>query len=357
MKVKSKILIVEDSEMNIDILVEALSDDYELSVALDGETALLAIGEEQPDLILLDVLMPGMDGYQVCRRIKNNAATQHIPVIFLTAMNDVADEAKGLSLGAADYITKPYNLAMVKARVRNHLELKRYHDSLEALVGLRTAELETTKRAIIACMAVLGEFRDTETGAHTQRTQEYVRVLLAAIENEESAMSPERQRLLCQSAVLHDIGKIAVPDAILQKAGPLSREEFEEMKKHTRFGGQIIRTAEKAIGHNSFLGLVGEIAEFHHEKWDGSGYPDGLKGRQIPFGARLMALADVYDALISVRPYKQGLSHEETVRIILEGDGRTKPEHFDPAVLDAFRRVHEKFRAIGQGGEANGERD
>ena len=353
MKAKPQILIVEDSEINIDILVEALADEYELSVALDGETALTAVADEQPDLILLDVVMPGIDGYQVCRRLKTAETTRHIPIIFLTAMTDVADEAKGLSLGAVDYITKPYNLAMVKARVRNHLELKRYQDSLEELVEARTIELETTKRAIIACMAVLGEFRDTETGAHTQRTQEYVRVLLEAIESDESAMPPEKKQLLCQSAVLHDIGKIAVTDAILQKNGPLSKCEFEEMKKHTRFGGEIIRTAEKAIGHNSFLGLVGEIAEFHHEKWDGSGYPDGLQGRSIPFGARLMALADVYDSLISERPYKKGFSHEETVRIILEGDGRTKPEHFDPDVLDAFRRVHESFRVIGKSAGEN----
>ncbi|WP_346356052.1 HD-GYP domain-containing protein [Azotosporobacter soli] len=349
MRKRSQILIVEDSEVNVDILVEALGDDYEISVALDGETALLAVGEAQPDLILLDIVMPGLSGYEVCQRLKKNKDFRHIPIIFLTSLTDEADEAKGLSLGAVDYIIKPYNLAMVKARVRNHLELKRYHDSLEELVALRTGELEATKRAIIGCMAVLGEFRDTETGAHTQRTQEYVSVLLTVLDNEEAKMSVERKQLLCQSAVLHDIGKIAVPDAILQKPGPLTAEEFEEMKKHTLVGGLIIRRAEQAIGHNSFLGLVGEIAEFHHEKWDGSGYPHGLKGKEIPFGARLMALADIYDALISVRPYKKGFSHEEALQIILDGDGRTKPEHFDPEILAAFAKVHESFRNIGQG--------
>lgn len=345
---RQQVLIVEDSEVNIDILVDALSGDYDIRVALDGTTALRAVNEEQPDLILLDIVMPGMSGYDVCRSLKADSALRHIPLIFLTALTDEADEAKGLSLGAVDYIIKPYNLAMVKARVRNHLELKRYQDSLEEVVAQRTAELEATKRAVIACMAVLGEFRDTETGAHTQRTQEYVSVLLNALDSEEADMTPERRLLLCQSAVLHDIGKIAVPDVILQKTGPLTVEEFEEIKKHTLVGGHIIRRAELAIGRNSFLGMVGEIAEFHHEKWDGSGYPHGLKGKEIPFGARLMALADIYDALISERPYKKGFSHEQTLDIIFNGDGRTKPEHFDPDILAAFRQVHEEFWRIGR---------
>ncbi|HWR38481.1 MAG TPA: HD domain-containing phosphohydrolase [Patescibacteria group bacterium] len=342
----SRLLVVDDTEANLDILLAALAPEHDVSVAMDGETALQLMTQIKPDLILLDVVMPGIDGYEVCRRLKEDESTRHIPVIFLTALTDTLHEEKGLGMGAVDYIFKPFNMAMVKARVKNHLELKRHRDDLEELVALRTAELEATKKSVIACMALLGEYRDHQTGIHTQKTQQYVQRLLDVLEERGHPMSLSLKERMCQSAALHDIGKIAVSDAILQKKGPLTAAEFDEMKKHTLMGGEIIRMVEKLMGSNLFLDMVRDVAEYHHEKWDGSGYPYGVCGEEIPFCARLMAVADVYDALVSVRPYKQAFSHEEAVRILLEGDGRTRPEHFDPEILEAFRYAQEEFRCI-----------
>ena len=345
-RVNAQLLVVDDTESNLDILVTALADEYDVGVATDGDMALQAVAEAPPDLVLLDVMMPGIDGYEVCRRLKGDSSTQHIPVIFLTALTDISDEEKGLSLGAVDYITKPFNVAMVKARVKNHLELKRHQDELENLVALRTEELEATKKSIITCMALLGEYRDSETGIHTQKTQRYVKTLLNVLEEQGKCLPAVEKECLWQAAALHDIGKIAVPDAILQKKGPLTGEEFAMMQQHTLRGAEIVRLAEGIMGTNAFLSMVRNVVEYHHEKWDGSGYPYGISGENIPFCARLMAVADVYDALVSVRHYKQAFSHEEAVRILLEGDARTRPEHFDPEVLTAFRQAHDEFRQI-----------
>lgn len=342
---RPSLLIVEDTEMNIDVLVDALGDDFLLRVALDGESALKNVSANIPDLILLDIMMPGMDGYEVLRRLKADVKTSKIPVIFLTAMSGEHDEAKGLSLGAIDYITKPFNPHLVKARVNNHLMLKSYQDNLELLVEERTSELRKTQEAIINSMGVLAEYRDPETGGHIKRTQHYVRILAMQVKDHvrfKEGLSQEKIQLFYKCSPLHDIGKVAIPDNILLKPGKLTGEEFDKMKEHSLFGRDAISLCEKEIPGTSFLKYACEIAYTHHEKWDGTGYPLGLKGDAIPISGRIMALADVYDALISRRVYKPPFPHARAVAIIKEGRGT----HFDPALVDAFLHIEEDFRQI-----------
>jgi len=339
------VLIVDDTEANIDILVETLGDDYELRVATDGPSALEQVAEELPDIILLDVMMPGMDGYEVCSRLRESHHTRGVPVIFLTAMNDAQDEKKGLELGAVDYITKPFNPGLVKARVRNHIELKRHRDHLEEIVEERTRELALMQEVTIESLAALAEYRDPETGGHIRRTKSYVRLLATHLMSRNrylDVLNESSIDLLYKSAPLHDIGKVGVPDNILMKPGKLTDEEFEEMKKHTVYGRDAIMTALRRLGENSFLRFAREIAETHQEKWDGTGYPHGLKGEEIPLSGRLMAIADVYDALISRRVYKMPFTHAKAVAIIRDGRGK----HFDPVMVDAFLELQDEFRKV-----------
>ncbi|WP_299976708.1 HD domain-containing phosphohydrolase [Desulfobacula sp.] len=344
-----KVLVVDDTESNIDILVDALGSDYEVSVAMDGESALQDIAEEIPDLILLDILMPGMSGYEVCKRVKADKKTQKIPIIFITVMTEEQDEAKGLALGAVDYITKPFSPELVKSRVKNQLELKRHRDNLEELVEERTRELAITQEVTIDGLAVLAEFRDPETGGHIQRTKNYMRILAERLKGHPKYcdfLDDTTIDLIYKSTPLHDIGKVGVPDNILLKPGRLTEEEFKEMERHVVYGHDALQKAERKLGENTFLRFAKEIATSHHEKWDGSGYPYGLKEEAIPLAGRLMAMADVYDALISKRVYKPPFSHEKVVDIIVNGDGRTEPYHFDPDVLKAFKDAAEDFRQV-----------
>jgi len=345
------VMVVDDTKTNIDILVETLGDVYDISVAMDGESALEDITENPPDLILLDIMMPGMDGYQVCEILKADEQARNIPVIFLTALSEEQDEARGLQLGAVDYITKPFSPELVKARVRNQLELKRYRDYLEELVQERTRELMLTQDATIYSLATLAEYRDPETGGHIKRTQHYVLALAEYLQGHpkfSDFLDALTISLLYKSAPLHDIGKVGVVDSILLKPGKLTDEEFEEMKKHPQYGRDTIAKVEEELGDvvSAFLQYGREIAFSHHERWDGTGYPRGLAGTDIPMPGRIMAIADVYDALISKRVYKPPLSHEEAVRIITVGDGRTMPYHFDPDVLEAFTQLEGRFREI-----------
>ena len=342
---KCIVLLVDDTEANIDILVEALGDSCDVRVAMDGEAALEAVREERPDIVLLDVIMPGMDGYAVCKHIKADNAAKHIPIIFLTALAEEQDEAHGLELGAVDYITKPFNPDLVKARVRNQLELKLYRDHLEQVVEERTREIRLVQEVTIESMAVLAEYRDPETGGHIRRTQNYVRLLAHHLRTHpkfEAFLDDQTIDLLYKSAPLHDIGKVGVPDSILLKPGKLTPEEFEKMKKHTTYGRDAIAAAEKNLGTNSFLRHAREIAESHQEKWDGSGYPNGRKGEEIPISGRLMAVADVYDALISKRCYKPPFPHSKAVAIIAEGSG----SHFDPDMVDAFIEIEQELKEV-----------
>ncbi len=340
------ILVVDDTVANVDILVYALENDYDVMVAMDGESALESVAYHRPDLILLDIMMPGMDGYEVCRRLKADAATRHIPIIFLTAMAEEQDEAKGLVLGAVDYVTKPFSPELVKARVKNQLELKMHRDRLEDLVKERTEQLELTQEITIESMGTLAEYRDPETGGHIKRTRQYVKVLAEYLQNHpkfKNYLTDPVIDLLYKSAPLHDIGKVGVKDSILLKPGKITDDEFDEMKKHAAYGRDVLAIQEKKLGTNSFLHHARLIAGSHHEKWDGSGYPDGLAGDEIPIEARIMAIADVYDALISKRIYKPPFPHEKAVEIIAEGKGR----HFDPDMVEAFLALEDTFRQIG----------
>jgi putative two-component system response regulator len=294
-----------------------------------------------------------MDGYEVCQGLKYNPKTRDIPVIFLTAKAEVEDEKKGLELGAADYITKPISPPIVLARVKTHLALKASanflrdkNEYLELEIAKRTHEIAATQDVTILTMASLAETRDTDTGNHIRRTQHYVKALAEKLRNHPRFAHYLTERniaMLFKSAPLHDIGKVGIPDRILLKPGRLDPAEFEIMKTHTTLGRDAIEYAEKSLGIKvEFLSIAKEIALSHQEKWDGSGYPEGLSGDDIPISARLMALADVYDALISRRVYKEPMSHEQAVEIILPG----RAFHFDPDIVDAFVDIQDEFRAI-----------
>lgn len=343
---RQTVLVVDDLPENIAILVAILSPHYRVKAARSGEAALkVACLPDKPDIILLDIMMPGLDGYDVCRALKENPATAAIPVIFVTAMTETEDEAHGFATGAVDYITKPISPPIVKARVRTHLALYDQNRVLEELVGQRTEELARTRDVTIHSLAVLAETRDNETGNHIMRTQRYILVLAEELADRglhSELLQPVDIEMMFKSAPLHDIGKVGIPDAILLKPGQLTDEEFEIMKTHSELGYQALARAEEELGSSSFLNHARDIALTHHEKWDGSGYPKGLAGTDIPLSGRLMALADVYDALISKRCYKPAFSHEKSAAIILEGRG----SHFDPDVVDAFQAREESFREI-----------
>lgn len=369
---KPTILIVDDDSIFRDIAKHALTQDYRIIEASDGESAFGRAVRDLPDLILLDVVMPGVDGFEAARRLKNHELTAHIPIVFLTGSVDCEFEATGLGLGAVDFIVKPFSIPLMKARVQNHLTLKKYQDHLQDELSERSRRLALTQEAAIASMAILAEYRDNETGAHIQRTRHYVKILFEGLcrhfPDEVECMGltlfggrmfsgAHHERwvelpgsvepdVLYQSAALHDIGKVAIRDGVLLKPSELTPAEFEEMKRHTIFGTEVIRRTESILGSNSFLRLAREIVEFHHEKWDGSGYPHGIRGKEIPVSARIMALADVYDALTSKRCYKEPISHEAAVSVIMNGDGRTSPEHFCPRVLEVFSLEHLKFRTV-----------
>ncbi|TCK05636.1 response regulator [Marinobacterium mangrovicola] len=350
------LLIVDDEPINISVLSDILKDKYRILAARNGEQALTrARGDITPDLILLDIMMPEMDGYEVCRRLKQDPQTAEIPVIFVTAMTQELDESAAFDVGAVDYITKPVRPAIVQARVRAQLELqwhrRRLSDDnrrLDEMVRERTAELYNTQQVTIHAMATLAETRDNETGNHIRRTQYYVKTLAEALREmgDYPELTDENIDLLYRSAPLHDIGKVGIPDAILLKPGKLDDAEFTIMKTHAELGGAAIDEAEKSLCNpdNSFLRYARQIAYCHHEKWDGSGYPQGLKGEDIPLAGRLMALADVYDALISRRAYKEPFTHERARELLLEGKGK----HFDPAVVEAFLKVENSFIDIAK---------
>lgn len=353
------IMIVDDTEMNIVILVEALQDDYELIVAINGLDAIELLEEQKPDLILLDIMMPEIDGYEVLKKLKGDPNLEHIPVILLSAITDSDSKNKGFSLGAVDYVTKPFEIIEVKARVRTQIRLEEarlvlesQNIVLEEMVKERTRLIERTNFATIYCLAALAETRDPETGEHIKRTQKYIKELaleLSAKEEYKDVLTREYIELLYKSAPLHDIGKVGIKDSILLKPGKLTEEEFEEMKNHTTYGGESLMVGIKELGEESFLTLAKEIALTHHEKWDGSGYPRGLSKKEIPISGRLMALSDVYDALISKRVYKEAFTHEEAKNIILEGRGI----HFDPDIVDAFIKRESKFIEIMDGFKDN----
>ena len=353
---QSTILIVDDSPENLYCLNELLRPRYRILAANSGEECLrLASGNNRPDLILLDVMMPGMDGFTVFKKLRQTEETKRIPVVFLTAMIQAKDEEFGLDLGAEDYITKPIRPLVVMARVRMQLELqaaRRWMENrnagLEAEVKQRMAENDMIQRVSIRALAHLAEMRDPETGNHILRTQGYVRLLASKLQNHprfRDILTPTYIELLSQSAPLHDIGKVGIPDHILLKPEKLTPEEWVIMKTHAKLGSDALEMAERDLDKKlPFLEIAKEISHYHHEKWDGSGYPEGLKENVIPISARLMAVADVFDALISARVYKPAMSPSQARDIIAEGRGR----HFDPDMTDTFLQHYGDFVAIAE---------
>ncbi|MEY4979050.1 MAG: hypothetical protein RLZZ352_1320 [Pseudomonadota bacterium] len=351
---KPTVLVVDDTPDNLALMSGLLKDRYRVKVANHGEKALrIAQGDDPPDLILLDIMMPGLSGYEVCQTLKASPATWDIPIIFLTAITATEDERKGLEMGAADFITKPVNPPILLARVATQLQIKAAADFLkdqnaylDAEVERRGRELAAIQDVTILAMASLAETRDNDTGNHIRRTQNYVKVLAEHLKHHprfKFFLTDRTIDLLYKSAPLHDIGKVGIPDRILLKPGRFEPHEMEIMKTHCKLGRDAIAHAEEQLGLQvEFLKYAKEIAYSHQEKWDGSGYPEGLAGDAIPISARLMAVADVYDALISRRVYKAGMPHEAAVRIITEGRG----QHFDPDIVDAFVALAPQFQAI-----------
>ena len=363
---RQRVLIVDDTPQNITVLGELLHPHYAVRAANSGERALRAAhSDPRPDIILLDVMMPGMDGYEVLQRLHAERETRDIPVIFVTAMDSAESEERGLELGAVDYITKPIKPAIVLARVRAHLELKHARDRLanqnewlEREVARRMSENLLVQDLSMRALACLAEARDTDTGHHILRTQAYVDILAHQLEHHErfaDALADGRLDMVVKAAPLHDLGKVGIPDAILLKPGRLTPEEFEIMKTHAAIGAAAISQAMRdalaaadeslaaqASGAFAFLEVAREIALSHHEKWDGSGYPAGLAGDTIPAAGRLMALADVFDALTCTRVYKKPMPIDQASQIITDGRGT----HFDPDVVDAYLACRERFAEI-----------
>lgn len=307
---RPKLLLVDDEPTNLHVLRHILQQDYRLLYARDGEKALQLALQEQPDLILMDVMMPGLSGYEVCQRLKLDPHTRAIPVIFITAMSDTRDEAEGFSVGAVDYMTKPISPAIVKARVQTHLSL------------VRVDELRQSRMEIIQRLSRAAEYKDNETGLHVIRMSHYAYQLAKGIGYQEHAAEN-----LMHAAPMHDVGKIGIPDAILQKPGKLDAAEWQIMRTHTTIGAEIIGEHPSRI-----LSLARSIALYHHEKWDGSGYPHNLAGEAIPLEARIIALADVFDALTSVRPYKPEWPIDKALALLREEQGK----HFDPHLVEVF---------------------
>ncbi len=342
-----RILLVDDDPVSLrvtDLMLRA--EGYgNLDHASSGEEALRRMSAARPDLLLLDVMLPGMDGYEVAQRVKENSATQAVPIIMLTSLQDRQSRLLGLRAGVEEFLTKPVDRVELAVRVRNLLRLKEYSDFLadhaailESEVRERTAALRNSYRDTIYVLTQAAEYKDEVTGAHVQRLSFYTALLA-----EELGMSAEFSDAIFYASPMHDIGKIGIPDHVLMKKGPLTEQEWGIMRSHSALGARILHHAS-----SPYLRMGAEIALHHHERWDGGGYPNGLSGHAIPMSARIMAVCDQYDALRSRRPYKDALDHDATLAILTEGDGRTLPGHFDPQVLATFERISGRFAEIYQ---------
>lgn len=346
------IFLVDDDMTNLNVGKNALNDHYNVMTLNSGERLLKMLEKRLPDLILLDINMPEMDGYETLTRLKANPNTKHIPVVFLTSLTDEAEELKGFSLGALDYVIKPFSKPLLLKRLEMHLlvekqrkELMDYSHNLEQMVNDRTQAIVNLKGVVLETMAALVEDRDEITGAHIQRTTGYLEVLVDELLERDIYTADIHhfgKELILQSCALHDVGKISVADAVLFKPGKLTTEEFELIKAHTTYGAQIITRIKDKATDSEFLECARIFALTHHEKWDGTGYPQALAGDDIPLLGRLMAIADVYDALVSERPYKKALGHQQAIDIIIEGKGK----HFDPTLIDILQDVHPKFALV-----------
>jgi len=354
---RKTIFLVDDEIINLKMGKSALLDTYNVFALESGESMLELLDDITPDLILLDVKMPEMDGYEAIGRLKSDEKTADIPVVFLTSLNDEAMELKGLSIGAVDYIRKPFStplllkrieiLLLVESQKRELLAQKRellfFNSNLHQLVEEKTQTVTELKDAILSTMAELVEYRDDVTGCHIARTQYYVKSLIAGMKKHgvyEAELAEINEELAVQSCQLHDVGKIAISDSILRKPAKLTPDEFEKIKEHTVFGEKVILKLKDKTNDSDFAEYARIFAISHHEKWDGGGYPYGLVGEEIPLLGRIMAIADVFDALVESRPYKDPYPHDDAVRIILEGKG----SHFDPILTDLFEKIHSEFK-------------
>ena len=353
--VNPTILVVDDAPANLSLISGLLRDSYIVKAVNHGSKALKIASEEPPDLILLDIMMPDMDGYEVCRRLKADPQTRQIPVIFLTSKSDVESEQMGMGLGAVDYVTRPISPPILMSRVKAHLvdafhakTLQVNNEYLEYEVSKRARQLLALQDVTTLALASLAETRDADTGNHLRRTQHYVQALarqLKAHPRFTDFLTENRMQALFKCAPLHDIGKVGIPDRVLLKPGRFEPAEWEIMKQHPTLGHDAIAKAQSLSELSSeFLDMAKEIVYSHHEKWDGSGYPQGLAGERIPISARLMAVADVYDALICRRIYKKAAPHTQAVQIIVDGRGT----HFDPDMIDAFCAIAPEFHAIAE---------
>jgi putative two-component system response regulator len=347
----AKILIIDDSPEAIEVLGKALPKHYKRQVALSGEKAikLLNASEELPDLILLDVMMPGMDGYEVCRHLKKDERLKEIPVIYLSSLTDTRDKVKAFEQGGVDYIEKPFQIEEVRARVDIHLklrffqkELETYNNNLKEMVEEKVKEISESQIATIFAMAKLAESRDGDTGDHLRRIQIFCRLIAEKLSRHsqyKDRIHADFIEMLQKASPLHDIGKVGIRDVILLKPGRLTPEEYEEMKKHTSIGANTLEEVYQKYPGNYFIKIGIEIAQSHHEKWDGSGYPKGLRGDEIPLSAQIMALVDVYDALRSKRVYKEAYSNAKTLGIMMQGRGK----HFNSSLVDTFLEFEQEF--------------
>lgn len=358
----TNIVVVDDAPENLRLLTTFLTRrGHTVRAFPEPKQAVAAIESEPPDLILLDVDMPGMTGYDVCRQLKRDPALAEIPIIFISGMSGTQDVVKAFELGGVDYVTKPFQFAEVEARVRTHLQLREFqvqlrmhNDALQVLVGEKMEEvlrekerLSRAQLATIVAMSKLAEARDDDTGEHIERTREYCHALAKHLYSNGSHRDEIDEAFvdnIYRAAPLHDIGKVAIPDAILRKPGKLTAEEFEMMKHHAQLGADTLRQVSKQYPDNAFVNMGIAIAQSHHEKWDGSGYPGGLAGDAIPLCARIMAVADVYDALRTKRCYKEAFSHEKCREIMTKDAG----SHFDPELIEAMVRIEDTFQKINQ---------
>ncbi len=350
---KATIMVVDDTPANLKLLEQMLGgQNYRVLGFPRGVMALRAAALNAPDLILLDIDMPEMDGFEVCRRLKADETLKDIPVLFISALIETEDKVKAFFVGGVDYVTKPFQFEEVHARVKTHLrlrwmqrELERHNHQLEDLVQEKVSEISNSQLATIVALSKLAEYRDDETGQHINHTRTYCRLLAEKLRDNtrfSKVISETFIENIYSAAPLHDIGKVSIADNILLKPGKLTSEEFEIMKTHTTVGAMTLESVRAMYPKNGFVNMGICLTRSHHEKWDGSGYPDGLVGEEIPLSARIMALADVYDALRSKRPYKEAFSHEKSRKIIQEGAGK----HFDPDVQSAFVAIESKFTEI-----------